>query len=110
MVIKSKDVIEEDFGAIKVKNIFHPKNIQNFSVAIVRVVGMNRRHINKRSDAFFYVLAGNGSFTIGDEVNEVEAGDGVFIPKGTTYLDSGQMTVLVVSSPRYDDSEIAYLE
>ena len=110
MVIKSKDVIEEDFGAIKVKDIFHPKNIQNFSVAIVRVVGINRRHKNKSSSLFFYVLVGNGSFTIDDEINEVEAGDGVFIPKGTTYLDSGQMTVLVVSSPRYDDSAVAYLE
>ena len=110
MIIKAKDVIEEDFGAIKVKNIFHPHNLETFSVAIVRIEGINRRHKNDKSDAFFYVLEGKGTYTIGNEVHEVSAGDSISIPKGIDYFDSGQMKVIAVSSPAYDETKVHYLE
>lgn len=109
-IIKAKEIAEEDFGAIKVKNLFNKEEIEQISVAMIRVSGINRKHINKRSDEFYYVLEGNGTFSIDDTVSEVEEGDLIFVPKGSLFFNSGQMTLLVFSSPRYDVSQIEYLE
>ena len=109
-VVKLSEVKEEDFGAIKVRNIFHPQNLETVSVAIIRIEGINRRHKNDKSDSFFYVIGGTGSYTIGNEVREVSSGDSIFIPKGMDYVDSGQMQVLAVSFPAYDETQIHYLE
>lgn len=109
-IIKAKEIAEEDFGAIKVKNLFNKEEIEQISVAMIRVSGINRKHINKRSDEFYYVLEGNGTFSIDDAISEVEEGDLIFVPKGSQFFNSGQMTLLVFSSPRYDVSQIEYLE
>ncbi len=109
-VVKLSEVKEEDFGAIKVRNIFHPRNLETISVAVIRVEGVNRRHRNEKSDSCFYVISGKGSYTIGNEVNEVSSGDSIFIPKGIDYVDSGQMTVIAISFPAYDETQIHYLE
>lgn len=109
-IIKAKEIAEEDFGAIKVKNLFNKQEVEQISVAMIRVSGINRKHINKKSDEFYYVLGGNGTFSIDEVVSEVEEGDLVFVPKGSSFFNSGQMTLLVFSSPRYDVSQIEYLE
>lgn len=111
VIIKTQEIAEEDFGAIKVKNLFNKQNIEQMSVAMIRVQGVNRRHINRKSDEFYYVLEGSGTFTVDDEEpSPVGLGDLVFLPRNTAFVDSGQMTLLVFSSPRYDVSQIEYLE
>lgn len=109
-IIKLNEVKEEDFGAIKVRNIFHPQNLETVSVAVIRVEGVNRWHRNDKSDSFFYVINGKGSYTIGNDVSEVSSGDSVFISKGVDYVDAGQMMVIAVSFPAYDETQIHYLE
>ena len=111
LIIKTQEISEEDFGAIKVKNLFNKTEIEHLSVAMIRVLGVNRKHVNKKSDEFYYVLEGGGTFTVDDEEpSQVGQGDLIFIPKNTPFVDSGQMTLLVFSSPRYDVSQIEYLE
>ena len=110
IVIKAKEIAEEDFGAIKVKNLFNKEDIDQISVAMIRVSGINRKHINKKSDEFYYVVDGNGTFNVDDVTSEVEEGDLIFVPKNSPFFNSGQMTMLVFSSPRYDVSQIEYLE
>lgn len=111
VIIKTQEIAEEDFGAIKVKNLFNKENIEQMSAAMIRVQGVNRRHINRKSDEFYYVLEGSGTFTVDDEEpSAVALGDLIFLPRNTAFVDSGQMTLLVFSSPRYDVSQIEYLE
>lgn len=111
IIIKTQEISEEDFGAIKVKNIFNKPEFEQMSVAMIRVQGINRKHINRKSDEFYYVLEGSGTFTMDDEEpSGVGVGDLIFIPRNTAFVDSGQMTLLVFSSPRYDVSQIEYLE
>jgi len=111
VIIRTQQISEEDFGAIKVKNLFNKPEFEQMSVAMIRVQGVNRRHVNRKSDEFYYVLEGSGTFTVGDEeASPVGVGDLVFIPKDTAFVDSGQMSLLVFSSPRYDVSQIEYME
>jgi mannose-6-phosphate isomerase-like protein (cupin superfamily) len=111
IIIKTQEISEEDFGAIKVKNLFNKPNVEQMSVAMIRVQGVNRKHINRKSDEFYYVLGGSGTFAVEDEEpSPVGQGDLIFIPKDTLFVDSGQMTLLVFSSPRYDVSQVEYLE
>lgn len=110
MLIKTRDISEQDFGAIKVKDIFSNPNIEGASVAVIRVQGVNRKSKNKKSDLFYFVLEGMGTFTVNEELFEVSPQDLIFVPRNTPYVDSGQMLLLVFSSPRYDASEVEYLE
>lgn len=111
VIIKTQEISEEDFGAIKVKNLFNKPDVEQISVAMIRVQGVNRKHINRKSDEFYYVLEGSGTFTVDDEEPSLVAqGDLILLPRNTPFVDSGQMTLLVFSSPRYDVSQIEYLE
>lgn len=111
IIIKTQQISEEDFGAIKVKNLFNKPEFEQMSVAMIRVQGVNRKHINRKSDEFYYILEGAGTFAVDDEEpSQVGEGDLVFIPKNTAFVDSGQMTLLVFSSPRYEVSQIEYME
>lgn len=107
-VVKTKDVVETSFGAVKVKNLFSDRDLKTISAAIVKVEGVNRRHRNSKSDEFHFVLSGTGSYISDEEGSEVEAGDLVHIPMGHGYENSWQMTLLVFCSPSYDANEIEY--
>ena len=109
-VIKSSEVEEKDFGYIKVKQLLNQEDIDNVSVSIVKIDGKNKKIINKSSDAFYYVLDGSGSFNIDGEEITVEVGDLVFISKGTTYFDTGKMTMLSFNNPRFNRNAIKYLD
>jgi len=109
-VIKNSQVEEIDRGFIKVRQLLNQDDINNVSVAIIKINGTNKRIINTKSDAVYYVIEGNGFFDINDEEVKVETGDLIFIPKGTTYFDKGSLTMLSINNPRYDQSAIEYLD
>lgn len=51
-------------------------------------------------DVFFYVVAGKGVFTVGEEQCEVEAGSMVFSPRGTRGIRCiERLTILGVQEP-----------
>jgi len=108
-VIKSSEIEEQDFGHIKVKQLLNQNNIDNVSVAIVKVNGTNKKVINKRSDALYYVLKGKGEFNIDGEKIAINTGDLVFIPKGTPYFDKGKLTLLSINCPRFNKNFVEYL-
>ncbi len=109
-VIKSKEIAEQDFGYIKVKQLLNQKDVDNVSAALVKINGTNKKVINKRSDALYYVIEGNGSFNIDGEELPVEAGDFVYIPKGTPYFDKGNLVMLGFNNPRFDKDFVDYLD
>ncbi len=108
-VVRSKEVAEQDFGYIKVKQLLNQKDVDNVSVSLVTINGTNKRIINKRGDALYYVIEGSGSFNIEGEELQVEVGDLVYIPKGTPYFDKGNLVMLSVNTPRFDKDFIDYL-
>lgn len=101
-VIKSEEIEENDFGSIKVQNLLADPNYEKFSVAVVKIVGEQKFGLDKESDTSYYVLNGEGKFFIEDKEFSVKKGDLVFIPKNTKYKDSGQLTLLAISCPRFD--------
>lgn len=110
IIKKSQDITTQDYSYIKVKQLLNQEDIDNLSVAIVEINGKNKKIINKRGDAIYYVLNGLGIFEINGQKNSVEEGDLIFIPKGTEYYDSGKLTMLSINNPRYDSKFIEYLE
>ena len=101
-VIKASQINEEDSGVIKVKQLLNHKEITNISIAKVKINGVNKKIINRSSDALYYVLEGKGCFTVSDEEVLVETGDVIYIPRGIAYFDSGQMTLLAINTPRFE--------
>jgi len=109
-IVKTKDIDEESFGAVKIKNLFSDRDLLTISAAMIRVEGVNRRHRNNKSDEFHFVLSGTGSYVDDQEGSQVGSGDLVHIPRGQVYENSGQMTLLVFCSPSYDENEIEYAD
>jgi len=108
-LIKATETQEQDFGYIKVKQLLNQKDIDNVSVALIKIDGTNKKVINKRGDALYYVLEGKGEFEIGDEKVSVSKGDLIFIPKNTPYFDKGKLTMISFNNPRFDKDFIEYL-
>ncbi|OGD86478.1 hypothetical protein A2164_03675 [Candidatus Curtissbacteria bacterium RBG_13_35_7] len=109
-IVKTKHLIEESLGAVSVKNLFSDHDYKQISVAILKVQGVNRMHVNTKSDEFHFVLNGDGSYTVDNDIDRVSEGDLVHIPKNMPFSNSGQMTLLVFTSPSYDPDAIEYLE
>lgn len=61
--------------------------------------------IQHQSEFNYYVLEGNGSFTINDETQPVQASDLIVIPPGTKYTFSGKMKMLLINTPHWSQEQ-----
>ena len=63
------------------------------------------RHFHCETEEIYYILNGTGRMTIGAEIQEVTAGDCIFIPRGEVHTientGSETMRLLLVSGPAY---------
>ena len=100
--IKPKNIEENDFGSVIVQNLFDVEGYEKLSVAKVKVVGEQKLGLDQESDTAYYVLEGEVKFFIDDDIIEVTRGDLIFIPKNTKYKDSGQLTLLAISVPKFN--------
>ncbi len=66
--------------------------------------------ISKRITRTYYVLSGNGYFTINSEVYPVTTGVLIEIPPKTEYSYSGKMTLLCFSRPRWFPGNEIYVK
>ena len=62
--IKGNQVEEIDRGFIKVKKLLSEHDISNLSVSVVKIDGVNKKIINTKSDAVYYMIEGNGFLTL----------------------------------------------
>ncbi len=64
---------------------------------------VQKAHVHDDQDKFYYVVAGNGRFTLGDEILEAGTGEVVWSPAGLLHgvENSGdsQLTLLVGIAP-----------
>lgn len=57
-------------------------------------------HYHARTDEFYYVIDGQGTMVLDDEVIELHAGVVVYVPRGVRHKAIGKLTVLTVCIPR----------
>lgn len=103
--IISNEINEQNFGSVRVKDLLADDQYDKLSVAEVKIVGEQKTGLDTESDSVYYILEGEGKFFIEEEVFEVKKGDLIFIPKNTKYKDEGSLTLLAISSPKFDRSK-----
>src|SRR5271167_5266096 len=81
---------------------FGPLNHKDLEVYYVEVEkGHDTFMVSKKITRIYYVLSGNGYFTIGDHKYDVSSGRLVEVPPNIEYCYSGKMTLLAFSKPRW---------
>lgn len=110
-IIRVEDLEEKDYGATKVTDILNTEEFPKFSVAKVRKVGDDvKLGLDTESDTAYYVLEGEGTCVIEDKEYSIKKGDLVFLPKRTKYKNLKGLTLLAISSPRFDRKKRKYFE
>lgn len=74
----------------------------SLSVTWIRLWGRLKRMVCHETDRAMYIVDGDAIVQLGrEEPVWVQAGDFVYIPKGTPYGANGTMTYLVINTPAY---------
>ncbi len=108
-IIRKEELKENDYGNTKVTDILNEEELK-FSVAKVRKIGNDVKiGYNTESDVAYYVLGGKGNCVINGKRYTLKKGDLVFCPKGTKYSING-LTLLVISSPKFDRNKRRYVK
>lgn len=106
-IVKAETRKPNNLGVLKVTQLLTEQT--PFSVTQIEIDGENKRVRNRDCDAAYYVLEGNGIFSIEGVENEVGQGDIVFLPKGTAYQDSGKMKMLSIYQPPFNPDQVEFL-
>lgn len=102
-VIKTTDRREVDFGEVSVTDLFSTTDLPQVSIARIKRDGSRGTvGLNAVSDAWYYVLDGEGVVDIEGKGYRIERGDLIFIPRGTKYRTGSDITFLAVCSPMFD--------
>lgn len=109
-IIRKKELNKSDYGVIKVIEYITKNNNKNFSLALIELNGKNRKIKNELSDAFYFVIEGDGKFFLNGEEYQVGEGDLVCIPKGTSYFDEGKLKMVSIATPPFDREYVIELE
>ena len=81
------------------------------SMTWIRLKGRHRRLVCYKSDRVYYILTGSAEFRLGEAAAEkAQAGDSVFIPRGTPYDFTGEMDYLVMNGPAFLPDSDVYLD
>jgi mannose-6-phosphate isomerase-like protein (cupin superfamily) len=67
-------------------------------------------HYHARTDEFYYVIDGQGTMILDDDVIELHKGVVVYVPRGVKHKAVGKLTVLTVCIPRGVLSDVHELE
>jgi len=59
-----------------------------------------RLHYHEHTDEFYYVISGEGTMILDDEVIALHAGVVVYVPRGVRHKAKAKLTVLTVCIPR----------
>ena len=82
---------------------------QSLAEATVSPQGETVEHYHRRSEELYYFLAGSGRMRLGDEEDDVRAGDCVVIPPGTPHKlwnpGPDALVLLCCCAPPYSDDD-----
>ncbi|GBD25813.1 Oxalate-binding protein [bacterium HR30] len=61
-------------------------------------------HVHEGSDKVYYVVQGEGAFSVGEEERTLGVGHAVFVPAGSVHavrnVGAGRLVVLVIMAPK----------
>jgi mannose-6-phosphate isomerase-like protein (cupin superfamily) len=60
--------------------------------------------MTKSSDRAYLIVEGEAEVEVGSKMSHVQAGDAVYIPKGTPHSITGKVRYVIVNSPPFDPS------
>ena len=63
--------------------------------------GHDKYHTNKYSSKFYYVVDGEGKFSINGKIYNVKKEDLIAIPPNTEFVFAGKMRLLLVMNPAF---------
>lgn len=74
------------------------------SVNVVQGRALNMPHVHDEHDEVLYILEGEGSFLLGEQLLPLRPGEVFFIPAGTVHtpIIEGYQAALSVYSPEFD--------
>lgn len=110
MKFRLTDGIAFEVGGVKGHAVTAQAGIKSGDVASLQVDGRHGRVKTTLSDRFYYVVAGSGTFHIGQDAFEVTDGDVLVVPRDTTYDFEGKMELVLFSSPAFDPTKEVFLE
>ena len=64
------------------------------------VIDRAKLHYHARTDEFYYIIDGEGTMVLDDDVIDVRKGMVVYVPRGVKHKAVGKLTVLTVCIPR----------
>jgi mannose-6-phosphate isomerase-like protein (cupin superfamily) len=100
----------EEFGEdTKVKELLNTEDWP-FSVAKVRKVGDDIKTGYDPTDVVYYVLEGESISVLNGREYKVKKGDLIISPASTKYKNLKGLTLLAISSPRFDVKKRVYVE
>jgi mannose-6-phosphate isomerase-like protein (cupin superfamily) len=99
-----------------IRELMHPEvhgnQGQSLAEAIIPPGQTTHCHRHARSEEIYYILQGEGRVTVGSDVQPVDTGDAVAIPRGTWHrianTGQGDLVFLCCCSPayRHTDTEL----
>ena len=106
MIIRPKDLPEtlQEPRPLALKRVVNiDEHTDQISVTWARLWGHHDRVVNRISDRVYYIIEGSARFQVGDNtpVEDVTAGDFVFIAKDVPYEFEGEMLYVVMNGPAY---------
>jgi mannose-6-phosphate isomerase-like protein (cupin superfamily) len=86
---------------------------EDFAAADLSLLMVNGRHGRAKSlacDRFFFIIEGQGTFTIDQQVFEVSGEDLIVVPRETAFDYEGIMKVIEFGTPAFDEAYEVNLE
>ncbi len=109
-----KVIDEDEIEEMKFSNVFVKELLVNdapsITIAKVKLSGENEKCKNTQSYTYYYILEGDGTFTIDNKKFPVKKGNLVCIPKSSIYQDSGNLIMLSIAIPKFDSDKIEIIK
>ncbi len=65
----------------------------------------SKRHYHKKTTEVYYILKGEGTMELGEQLIDLCPGQCIFIPPGIRHQVKGNIETLIVGVPAFDDSD-----
>jgi len=94
-------------GPMKITS--YPIN-RDFSGTLIELNGRHGKMKCLNEDRIYFIIKGEGRFTVNDKTEDVIQNDLIFVPKDTPYDMEGKMKYFLLCSPEFDPKDDVLLE
>jgi len=108
-VVNENKIKEMKFSNVFVKELLVNK-MPSITIAKIKLSGENEKCRNKQSDTYYYIIEGEGAFTIDGKKFPVKKGNLVCIPKNSTYQDCGNLIMLSIAIPKFNPDNVEIIK